>query len=87
MHEIANRLSLPTSLYKNLQETITRLSQEGDRVKTSKRKGNRTKPIQRRPHYEVSSATSWAVFLMASSGAAFAQDAPPAARAVRRWRR
>ena len=48
-------------------------------MKTSTRKGNRTKPTQRRPQCEVSSATSWAVLLMASSGAAFAQEQPPAA--------
>jgi iron complex outermembrane recepter protein len=48
-------------------------------VKTSTSKGNRTKPIQRRAHCEVSSATSWAVLLMASSGAAFAQEQPAAA--------
>ena len=46
-------------------------------MKTSKRKGNRTKPRGSRPHCDVSSATSWAVFLMASSGAALAQNQPP----------
>jgi len=49
-------------------------------VKTSKRKGNRTKPIQHRRPYEISSATGCAVFLMASSGAAFAQAQPPGAQ-------
>jgi iron complex outermembrane receptor protein len=48
-------------------------------VKTSTRKGNRTQPTRRRPQCEVSPATSWAVLLMASSGAAFAQEQPPAA--------
>ena len=43
----------------------------------SKRKASRTQPIQRRPHGEVTTATSWAVLLMASSGAAFAQEQPP----------
>ena len=46
-------------------------------MKTSKRKGNRTKPIGSRSHCDVSSATSWAVFLMASSGTALAQNQPP----------
>ena len=49
-------------------------------MKTSKRKGNRTKPIQHRRPYEISSATGCAVFLMASSGAAFAQAQPPGAQ-------
>lgn len=45
-------------------------------MKTANRKGNRTKQIQRRPYCEVKSATtSCAVLLMASSGAAFAQEA------------
>src|SRR4029450_4399394 len=51
------------------------------RVKTSTRKGNRPKPIQHRRPYEISSATTGcAVFLMASSGAAFAQAQPPGAQ-------
>lgn len=48
-------------------------------MKTSKRKVHRNQPIQRHPHCEVSSATSWAVLLMASSGAALAQNQPPGA--------
>jgi iron complex outermembrane recepter protein len=49
-------------------------------VKTSKRKGHRAKPIQRRQPHEVASATtSCAVFLMAGSGAAFAQNQSPGA--------
>jgi iron complex outermembrane recepter protein len=43
-------------------------------VKTSGKKGNRSKPAQRRPHTEVATATGFAIFLATGSGAAFAQD-------------
>jgi iron complex outermembrane receptor protein len=42
-------------------------------MKTSGKKGNR-KPAQRRPHSEVATATGFAIFLAAGSGAALAQD-------------
>ena len=43
-------------------------------MKTSSKKGYRSKPAQRRPQYEVTAAAGCAIFLMAGSGTALAQD-------------
>src|SRR6187399_2641901 len=77
-------LSLPTSLHATGlrfcfslgNRTLVAVQQQVDRrgrMKTSGKKGNR-KPAQRRPHSEVATATGFAIFLAAGSGAALAQD-------------
>jgi iron complex outermembrane receptor protein len=43
-------------------------------MKTLKKKGKSTKPAQRNSHYEVTAAAGCAIFLMAGSGTAYAQD-------------
>ena len=43
-------------------------------MKTSKKKGKSTKPAQGRSHDEVTAAAGCAIFLMAGSGTALAQD-------------
>ncbi|HEU5136211.1 MAG TPA: TonB-dependent receptor [Steroidobacteraceae bacterium] len=48
-------------------------------MKTFKKKGKSTKPAQWRQNSEVKAATGFAIFLMAGSNAAMAQDAPAGA--------
>jgi iron complex outermembrane receptor protein len=47
-------------------------------VKTSKRKGHRTQPLQRRSQREISATAGCAIFLVTCSGAALAQETPGA---------
>ena len=78
-------MSLPTSLHATGlrvcfslgNRALVAVQQQVDRrgrMKTSGKKGYRSKPAQRRPHSEVATATGFAIFLAAGSGAALAQD-------------